>query len=311
MDNLTVTDFPEPYKSIRNYVNKSIIVIVVLAIFGNIIIVKVMLRKENRNSSTSIFFIALAISDMSLTGLLSLETWLHRMFGINLYSVNQYVTTVETIMHYSIYQTSIWILICITLERLITVASPFKIKLLCTKRHAFVISVMVCSLIMTMNTIQFTVIVRVESDALSPYNNMIEIIKNGYTIITVIEFMMSFFLPVVIIVTSSIYIVIHLHRQKMLSIKTNRNRSVTMTLLAANIVFLLTTLPFVLLQLISLNVNISPYLFWTLFDIFIFLADMNSALNFYVYVLSGSKFRSDVKKILGFPGRQSSISSSS
>ena len=306
MDNATVTDFPEPYKSIRNYVNKSIIIIVVLAIFGNIMIVKVMLRKENRNSSTFIFFIALAISDMSISGLLSLERWLHWVFGINLYSVNKYVTTVETIMHYSFYQTSIWILMCITLERLTIIISPFKFKLFCTKTHAIVISVMVCTLIMTMNIIQFTVIVRVDFDAISSYNKIMDIIKNGYTIIAVMDSIIAFFLPVVIIVTSSIYIIIHLHRQKMLSIKTDRNRSVTMTLLAANIVFLLTTSPFVLLQLISLNVNISPYLFWTLFDIFLFLADMNSALNFYVYVLSGSKFRSDVKKILGFPDRQSS-----
>jgi hypothetical protein len=194
-------------------------------------------------------------------------------------------------------------LVCITVERVLSIAMPFKIKEICTKARAGVIIFIVCAVILCLNTIEFTVIVGVR------FNEDIGIIwikkvDDGDKIIAWMDFVNSFFIPIIFIVIGSVYIIVNLLRvnvNKQITNK-NRNRSVTMTLLGANIVFVLTMSPFVLFHLVvpSLEgMNSSIFLFWTMAEIFMFLSDMNCALNFFVYVLSGAKFRSDVMLLLG------------
>lgn len=304
--------FPEPYKSIRNYVNKSIIILVVLSVLGNIMIIKVMLKKENRNLSTSTFFMALAVSDLSISLFNSLGRWFAWMFDTRRNTISHDVWTFITIGYYSNVNISTWILICITVERLTSISMPYRYRTMCTKVRACVIILMVCVSIISLNIIYFTLLVSVEYDTKFLTFKTMDRTKNGEKILIVMDSITSFFLPVVIIILSSVYITIKLRRnsKKISNMNNNRSMSVTMTLLAANIVFVLTTSPFVFLHLINFGVSMSPYLFLTMRDVFVFLAEMNSTLNFYVYVLSGSKFRSDVKEILGIQKRQSSSETS-
>ncbi|XP_053378510.1 FMRFamide receptor-like [Mercenaria mercenaria] len=302
-DTLSI-DFPEPYKSIRNFINWAIIGLVLMSIAGNTMIIIVMSRKQNRNSSTSTFFTALAVSDMSLAISVSFERWLHWTCNISLYGISPYLTTAKTILTYSNIQISSWLLLCITVERVLSIAMPLQIREICTKARAGVTLFILCFVITALNTVEFTCIVSVQFDKTFGII-WIRKVDNGETIIAWMDFINSFFIPITVIIVGSVYIVVHLLRisiQKQAS-KNGRNRSVTMTLLAANIVFVLTMSPFVLLHLIypSLDgIDVSPYLFWTISELFMFLSDMNAALNFFVYVLSGSRFRSDVKQIFGF-----------
>lgn len=296
-------DFPEPYQSIRVAVNWAIIGLVLMSFLGNTLIIIVMSRKQNRNSSTSVFFTALAVSDTSIAVSVSLERWLHWIFGISLYGISPYLTKMKIICTYANIQISSWMLVCITMERALSIAIPYKIKELSTKTRARVLVCAVCAITIGLNTCGFTLIVDVHFDE-SRGIIWDKKVDNGDTIIAWMDFTVSFCIPIGLIIIGSVYIVIHLLRisiQKHAT-RNSRNSSVTKTILAANIVFVATMSPFVFLHLIYPSVNdvdISLYLFWTLSEIFMFLSDSNAALNFFVYVLSGSRFRKDVKQLLG------------
>lgn len=303
-NNKTVNyDFPEPYHSIRIAVNWAIIGLVVMSFLGNSLIIIVMSRKQNRNSSTSVFFTALAVSDISIAISVSLERWLHWVFGINLYGISPYLTKLKIVCTYANIQISSWMLVCVTMERVLSIALPYKIKELSTKTRARVLVCAVCAFTVGLNTCGFTLIVDIHFDE-SLGIIWDKKIDNGDTIIAWMDFVVSFCVPITLIGIGSVYIVIHLLRisiQKHAT-RNNRNSSVTKTILAANIVFVVTMSPFVLLHLLYPSVDdvdISPYLFWTLSEAFMFLSDSNAALNFFVYVLSGSRFREDVKQLLG------------
>jgi hypothetical protein len=293
-------EFPKLYKTIRNCVAWAIIGLVLSSLFGNIMIIAVMLQKRNRKSSTSSFFIALAVSDMSLAFSVSFERWLLLIYNVSVYGINSYITTTKVILTYSNVQFSSWMLACITVERVLSIAMPFRIKEICSKTRAEVIIFIVFVVILCLNTVEFTLLVDIryiEGMGMIHINK----VDDGELIIAWTDFANSFFIPINIIVIGSVYIIVNLLRVNVNKQVTNkhRNKSVTMTLLGANIVFVLTMSPFVFLHLAIFHFN-SLYLFQTVSHIFMFLSDMNCALNFFVYVLSGAKFRSDVMQLLGF-----------
>lgn len=304
IDNLSVIfEFPEPYDSIRRVVNWATIGLVLMSIIGNTLIIVVMSQKQNRKSSTSLLFTCLAVSDMLLAFSVPFERWLHWTFGISLYGISAQLTTTKTVLTYSNIQMSSWLLVCITAERVLSIAFPYKIKELCTRQRAGTVVCFILIVILSLNSCAFNFIVSVTFD--DAYGIIwVSKVDNGGKVIAWIDFTVSFFIPILCIICGSVYIIVHLLRisiQKHDS-KNSRNRSVTMTLLAANIVFVVTMSPFVLLHLIYPSVGdvkSSIYLFWTMSELFMFTSDMNAALNFFVYVLSGSRFRSDVKQLFG------------
>lgn len=156
-DTLGVFEFPEPYKTIRDVINWAIIGLVLMSVTGNTLIMIVMCREQNRTSSTSVLFTALAISDLFISISVSFERWLHWTFKVNIYGINHILTKAKTIFNYSNIQISSCLLACITLERVISIALPHKIKLICTKTKILVL--LTCIVVFSINTFGFIFVV--------------------------------------------------------------------------------------------------------------------------------------------------------
>lgn len=296
------SDLLEPYKTIINVINYSLLGLVIISITGNTIIIRVMSLPRNRKSATSVFFLALAVSDILLAIALPLERWLHWTTAFAIYGLNPVIAVMKIIFNFSIVQISSWTLVCITIERVVSVVLPHKVKTLFTAKRASCVLFATCFLIITINAALFTQLVDISYDE---QNGPLwqDKLTGAKTIIQWWDLCISFLIPFGIILTGSLKIVTQLVRASVQKHDSNkhRNNPVTRKLLAANIVFVLTMSPYSLfysLSATSLDVGIRPRLTWFISDVLLFISDWNSTLNFFVYFLSGVRFRSDVKQLL-------------
>ena len=83
--------------------------------------------------------------------------------------------------------------------------------------------------------------------------------------------------------------------------QSQRDRQLTVMTVAMTLVFLLCTVPFLVLIVVWRNIEYQSsarhQIMWLLSRIVSSLATLNCAINCYMYILTGSKFRSDLKKL--------------
>lgn len=289
----------EMYRLGLSIVNWCIIVGVLLALFGNTLVVIVMSLPHNRKSPTSLFFTALAISDFLLILILPFERWLHWISGKSIYSISHPIMILKVILNYSVPQISSWILICITIERVLSVIIPHKIKSICTMKRSWAVLVSLILFILAVYIFAFNVLVEVTySELLGPLWE--DKVPYGVQLIQWWDLIMTLLVPFVVFIIGSTVIIAQLTRASLLKHgkQNERNNSLTAKLLAANAVFMITMSPFCVYFNFGLSFNESPETIFYVTSVLLLLSDSNAAWNFFVYCLSGTRFRSDVKKVL-------------
>jgi hypothetical protein len=291
----------EPYYSIRNVINWSLICLILTSIIGNVLILIVMSLPHNRKSSTAVFFMALAVSDIILVLFLPFERWLHWTTKWSIYDLNIHsLTLAKKILDYTVFHSSSWILVCVTVERVIGVLIPHKVKTICSRKKALLMVICTCLFILIVNTLAFTVLVDITySKETGP--NWKDKVTNGRLIVQWWDICMAFLIPLSIISSGSIVIVIQLLRASVQKSSSSKTNPVTLKLLAVNGVFIVTMSPFcifayMLVAQVALDIDLQ--ILPVISDALLFLSDLNAALNFFVYCLSGSRFRSDVIKCI-------------
>lgn len=249
------------------------------------------------------YYRALAVTDIILTILGFKEIWLQKMTGFELFGDINRINQITAIIRISFRHLSIWIPVCITAERVLHLAVPLKSKIICSMRNAAIILALLCCVIPSYNT----VLVLLMADALfkEGFPVLREKTPNGIFLMAAAEFSIGFYVPAGLILIGSI-LILHLMIRKKNTGSANSNnariRSVTRIMITANIVCLVTLTPIRIFNLLRMQIvssGLSPEMFSLIRQICISLADVNAVLNFYFYFLTGSKFRSDVKKLFG------------
>ena len=113
-------------------------VILLLGTFGNcmtLVILRTMPRGGS-SGSMSLFFAALAVSDLALlyTGLL--RQWLYHTVTLDLRVVHDVICKVHVFLVYLSTMTSAWFLVAMTMQRVVSVLLPHRVGLLSTRRKA-------------------------------------------------------------------------------------------------------------------------------------------------------------------------------
>lgn len=282
--------------SVLNWFN---LAVVLLALFGNTLIVIIMALPHNRKSSTSIFFTGLAVSDFLLVLILPFERWLHWATGKTVYTFSPTIVIIKVILNYSVLQISTWILACITIERVLSVVIPHKIKTICTMERSLVLLISVILFILAMYT--FAVIVLVDVTYIEEVGPIWDSkVPYGVEIIQWWDLIMTLIVPFVVILIGSAVIITQLTRASLQKHdrRSDRHNPVTAKLLAANVVFIITMSPFCIFFYFGVTFSEKPEVDFLVSNILLLLSDSNAAWNFFVYCLSGTRFRSDVKKVL-------------
>lgn len=290
---------------------------------GNVLSIIILTRKSLRKFSTSIYLLFLAGSDTTnlVVSLIADAATAFRLF--NLYNQNDVTCKVTEWVLYTSGLLSVWLLVMITIERLIAIRFPFKVRRKMTQKFA----VCACVILLTASSLF--------SGHLLIGNRVIEIVQQNMTNnITIVEkgkycsqvpdnyrffynnywglliFIFASVVPTVIIITGNVIIavtVINVRktvqpniRQRMLM--QNVHKTPTKLLFALSAMFLMTTLPFSV-YLINLDYTkqvdghtLSKY---QLLTVCVYSSVWcNYSFNFLLYFMNGTPFKKEWQLIV-------------
>lgn len=111
--------------------------IIIHGTFGNVMIVLIQRRLSNSNHSTmSVYFITLALFDTLRLWFDPVFWWAHAIFGNNVLDSEKALCKIRVFVTYMTGQASAWILIAITFHRAATTLWPHRANVFCERRAA-------------------------------------------------------------------------------------------------------------------------------------------------------------------------------
>ncbi|CAH1801158.1 unnamed protein product [Owenia fusiformis] len=289
--------------------------IMVFGLVGNTTSIVVLRCSSMFLNPSSVYLIALAISDTFALILGGGRVWLIRAWGINIRATHEWVCKLHHFSIYTLLDFSAWLLVALSVDRVITVYMPLRAKLVCTRIRAVIVSLCILITLMLINGhYLFTVGYFIKID-----NGRVRFEGNCYfvdgtkTFHTKYWFWIDAFVaslvPFSLLTISNVMIIIQLirasqrRRQTMQAVSSsssdNQTRSLTIMLICLSITFLILTGPVVVHFIVdkSLNGPAGPHerAKTHLNSAIVFcLMYTNNAINFILYCVSGKKFRSSL-----------------
>ena len=280
--------------------------LVIIGVIGNILTLLILGKKKNRRSQSIVFLLALAVSDILVLTTGNLSEWIRIMWKVDIRSSNGLVCKLHIFLTYFSIHFSSWILVLFTAERTISVLAPHKVRLWCNRSKERK-SVFVLAIILACLNGHFLVGM---VHKYNPYTlrycagisaSYINFLNDVYTIVDVC---VSFIVPAAFIITGNTIILIKLARrtgsQQKMTASASSKHPLTMILVLLNVMFILSMGPSAIYlvflpSLIEKQTNLD--LIFLIYDIVNLFAGLNAAINFILYILSGSRFRNEVKAI--------------
>ncbi|XP_069119812.1 probable G-protein coupled receptor 139 [Argopecten irradians] len=305
---LTVYDYGEYWAAL--YINKYYLyVIVAIGLPGNLAAVVTICNMRPLTSS-SMYMVVLAIADIVnlILKILYLQLTLHNVqMGHSGCKVMFFFGTF--FMHYSN-----WILVAMTIERFLAIWFPLKVSELCTRSRAAMVMGIIAVPLLALNLHFFWSTLEVWDDYYSwdcQFQSDFEFFmtKLWYWI----DGAAYSLIPFIILVIFNILIIVGIKRghrgvvskidKTRMTEKMKQQQQITIMLVTVSLVFVILTMPncvfFIFQNYWNYTETLHEYARYFLFYQLVFvLSDFNHAINFYLYFLSGKKFRAKFHAII-------------
>ena len=288
-------------------------ILLVCGTLGNVLSVIVLSRKNMIQSVSSTYLRGLSLADLSALWVGLLRQWI-RYLGFEIRTTANWVCKMHWWFIYVTLDTSVWLLVMVTVERLVTTFKPITNRILCTKKRAQVAigAIVVTALVINCHLLYGMELKVSESEGgmevytCGPSEDYVDFFVHVWNYFDLCIFSL---LPFSILLPCNmgiIYKVISNNRK----IKTqvvplnstvtdNKIKSMSKLLLTLNFVFIATTAP-VCVYLIG-----EPYWipkevprdiqledpWWAVVNMLMY---TNNTVNFLMYCVSGSKFRKEL-----------------
>ena len=287
---------------------------------GNLLSIAVLRRGSLRDSPISVFLITLAVFDTILIDAGLPEIWCDYAFKIDTTALSSFSCKFQTFLQYLSKYMSAWILVAVTVQRLIIVWSPLKSKSWCSLKISRIATCVIFLILLCYNFhIFFTMELRPKYlNKTMDGNPIFECVANGrdsndflMTVWPWIEFAVAHLAPYSILGISNAAVIYKLCRQHRLrtrrlsehacKVATSSGRlgRTTLLLLTVSFVFIACSTPYLVYILgeDTLKTDAHPervarYEF--LGDVSYLAIYMNSSINFLLYCLAGSNFRQEL-----------------
>ena len=299
--------------------------------FGNVMIIIIMNRLRNTVSSMSVYFTALAVSDLLFIYTVVMRMFITTNFSYDYFTISTAACKIGIFLLYITGVTSPWILVTMTMQRAASVLWPHRVSVLCTRRKSiFTVMGMVLFIACIHSHLLYgSDLVHYRNGTLSfclpSTTKYKQFIDNVWSWVDLLFFSS---LPFLFLIISNGLLVKKLAasvREANLKLsagqcgqakrREKKASSVTLTLVIVSITFIILCLPFSLYVLLTGFVldkipgkNVfSRSLKELVYAIINWLWCWNSAVNFYLYCLTGSKFRTESLRVLTlnrFPRRK-------
>ena len=261
--------------------------------------------------SSTIFMLCLAVVDSVAIALKMI------FFQLTAYDVRMGARGCQLIFLFGTVsqQFSNWILVAMTLERFVAIWFPFKVKKICNKRNAVIL--IVCMLIFfVLANLQFLFTFEEVDDPFVKYDCRPKEDHSKFVeyVWYWIDGVMYAFLPITLIIVFN-GLIIHAVRKSSqqqrdltnrainMSDKLTQQRQLTLMLMTISLVFVILILPNCIFFIVRTYWSwretmhgIAQY--YLVYQTVFLLSDLNHAVNFYLYCLSGRKFRQKFAQII-------------
>ena len=292
--------------------------LLVVGTFGNVMTIAIH-KRTMLTSPLSIFFVVLAVSDLGLLYSNCFTDWIFLVFNVNIAAQNSVLCKIYFFTLYVSGVLSAWTLVAVTAQRAVCVLWPHRANVLCTVGKSKVIVVLMILFISGIHAhLLYGYDVETSGGHIfcGPIKDYMPFI---YEIWSIVDMLIFTLLPWLCLAVCNSLLVWKLKaslREAEVSLGSgqadkmnNRKKkvsSMTVTLVAVSVAFLTLTFPMSFIQILN-------FVFWTsgsidvlnssraidyLWEISLPLWYLNSCINFYVYCLTGSKFRKEAKQML-------------
>ena len=271
--------------------------------FGNILSFIVFSRASLCGSAVSFYFRALAVADTLALNVGLWPNWIKYAFDKRLYPLNDVVCRIQTYLKYVLPDIAVWILVIMTVERLVAVCRPHRARRIFTATFN---RASLLTMILAVSMINIPAIFMTDSSKKTQDPVCIVVNKQLIYVWPWVDLSIYCFLPSIIIITcNSVIISTIMRRQKAVPRRTSTRSetghtmaAMTLTLLTVTVVFVLLTVPFGWYSCSLIYFRKDLPIEWCLFYITAsFLRYVNNSVNFLLYCISGRSFRDELKQL--------------
>ena len=273
-------------------------ILFIIAVPSNILIICILTKRKHRSSSTCVYFLSLAFSDLCVN-FRTLNFWLVKSKLVTYTS--DFECNLDKGYPLLGMLASSWTLATISTERMLSVLIPYRVKNMCTTNiaRAVVIIIWCISLIIAVLNGWFHRMGVTHCDLIFEYR---DIFINH---ISYLDYFLDVVIPFFIILINSIITLIRLRYWKTSSHTGSKafGKSVTGLVLCVNTIFFITQVPYGIVYLVQhvtlySATDLQMLCLYYLEGILLVLKYVNYTSNFYIYFLTASRFRNETKKIL-------------
>lgn len=287
--------------------------IVLVGTIGNALSFVIMIQREMRQTPTFFYLAALAIADTVMLYLSALKTWIRMISGFEMLHINNFCCKFLTfLIHFSIHF-SAWLIVAVTVERFLAVWFPLKANTMCSVSRARFVTFMTALIFILINIhVLWTAELLPAPNSINPdklicaayaYQNFV------CNVFPWINLVLYSFLPFAILLVLNSLIVVCLVRNQNIVTSSmtkddrfmrNTHRKLAITLLAISFVWIITTIPRPLYQLFSPKPkSFDDMARGVLGKVICFLLMYaNHSINFFLYCLTGQRFRIELSKFV-------------
>jgi hypothetical protein len=283
-----------------------------LGTFGNILSLFILGQPVYRKTTTGFFMIALAICDLNMVTNCLMHHYLRRNFGAVV--VNGSFCRSLLFILFSGPRLSNWVILLMTLDRMIAVIFPLRAPVLCTKFRAKVSLAVVTILNLCRSAPGFIWVSPIYLEKYDYWTCDISLERKYYRVYYLHNIIIDGWILFILLLAANLRISIAVARssatrRKMLGGQGNKAKSrevsLTAMLLVNSIAFLLFTIPyhtdFIYWSYIFTGTRsyFEFHLRLMTWNVAYVITYINPTINFYIYCLSSSKFRNEVKVLFG------------
>ena len=287
--------------------------ILLFGTFGNVMTVIILRSLRSGWSAMNVYLTALALSDTAMLYTGALPMWSQKVLDYDVYASHVLVCKLASWTMTTSAALSDWLLVALTAQRAASVVWPHRVNVICTRHKSVVISVVitaVCGLLYSHIVYGFSVVKSGNGTAESCTVGSADYQVFWVGAWSTVSMLIYSIVPCVCLVVSNavlgwkLAVAMKKAGEKLSTggedqkhSRRKKASSVTVTIIIVSVAFVLITIPFMAFNIFFYR-HASSDVHYFLYDFFFVFGMSNFAWNFYLYCLTGSRFRDEFKKIV-------------
>ena len=279
------------------------VVFTLVGTVGNGLTIMAVSNKHTKKSAFTVFLAALAVVDTLVLYSTLSEKLINNFFKEMGLVSGRIICKLEHFFRYLFPQISSWIIVSLTVERYLCAYFPLHARTFNRCRSGYIVVTVISLLAITLNC-HFMFTMDAYSDGIETFCLVLnfDFIRFVSEVWPWIDFFVYCIIPILLIISANTATIVQVYRSRR-SVKSSQTASAARHLLLITLLvsssFILLTFPLSchnVLKFVNMDITFMfDIRFQTAFVVMYNFKTFNHAVNFFLYVVSGSRFRADLK----------------